>query len=592
MASGLLKDQKFIKIQKLNSIDNGRKKKSIIINDGDFDAVSDGSFVDLNDEKIEKIKIIEDNIESISSGVNVKIPANSLSAAASNNSTVFNANSEYIERHIKIIDGRARSRYKRNTKEAISYFGDVSFQTRPSILDGSINNPYQEKFSGPIFEKISFSDKNSDVLVASNFGGFYVLAWMSVAFSCFKMLIEYYNTHDHSFKDSEILHFMTTDLFTVAAVDLMMYSNLWFIFAIQWLCKMNILKWKPVGRMITAIFESCFVIFYIILTENILGLHWVAKIFLFLHSLVLLMKMHSFAFYNGYLWNIKSELSFSTRALKKYYNSENKEVIETLNRSKDFCTSELNAISDTVAFPENINVKNFFMYTMFPTLVYQVEYPRTERIRWRYVLEKACAIFGTIFLMMLLAQTYMYPVAMRAIAVKHTQWQGYVHRAKQWAELLIDLVPSFITMYILNFYLIWDAILNCIAELTCFGDRYFYGDWWNCVDWGDFSRIWNIPVHKFLLRHVYHSSISFLNLSKSQATLMTFFISSVVHELAMYVIFKKLRCYLFILQMTQLPLVTISKTKYFRDRTIINNVFFWLGICTGPSIMCTLYLTF
>jgi sterol O-acyltransferase len=50
--------------------------------------------------------------------------------------------------------------------------------------------------------------------------------------------------------------------------------------------------------------------------------------------------------------------------------------------------------------------------------------------------------------------------------------------------------------------------LNALAEITRFADRGFYADWWNSVSWDQFSRDWNRPVYNFLLRHVYHSSIS------------------------------------------------------------------------------------
>ena len=267
-------------------------------------------------------------------------------------------------------------------------------------------------------------------------------------------------------------------------------------------------------------------------------------------------------------------------------------VIESLEKSRNFCQFELDCQSEKIPFPSNISVNNFFMYSMFPTLVYQIEYPRTKKIRWGYVFEKLCAIFGIIFIMMVVAQMFMYPVAMRAIALRDSGIPIFWDRIKQWPRLLLDIVPSFIMMYLLVWYLIWDAILNCIAELTCFADRYFYGDWWNCVSWEEFSRLWNVPVHKFLLRHVYHSSISFLQLNKAQATIATFFISSVVHELAMYVLFNKLRLFLFFLQMYQLPLVKMGNSKFFKDRKVLGNVIFWIGICTGPSLMCTLYLTF
>lgn len=614
MSKELLKDETFLRIRRLNSLNNGDERKSVILSDEYSDDIDDAySTTALKDLKPEtesdnaEVPSVIGNDKGSSTSGEVIVDDNEASGVLPDGDDVKQVEANYhyakstvsssgteehvFKSHVKILHCKEKVRYRRNSKESISYFGDVKFQNRPSILDGSLNNPFQENFSGPRMEKINYNDGNSVTIVASDFGGLYVLAWMAVAFSSMKILVEYYYQHG-GFQDSEILRFMTTDLFTIAIIDFSMYANIWVIYLIQWLCKKEIMSWEHLGWKITSVFEFSFVIFYIILPENIFGLHWIAKIFLFLHSLVLLMKMHSFAFFNGYLWNIKKELEYSVTSLKKYDGVADKELLDTLERSKTFCLSELNATSEDQRFPSNINIKNYFMYTMFPTLVYQIEYPRTKGIRWKYVFEKLFAIFGTIFIMMVVAQTFMYPVAIRAIGVRTTEWKGPLDRFQQYFLLLVDIVPGFIVMYILNFYLIWDAILNCIAELTCFADRYFYGDWWNCVDWGDFSRIWNIPVHKFLLRHVYHSSMSFLSLSKSQATLMTFVISAIVHELAMYVLFKKLRFYLFFFQMCQLPLVAISKTKFFKDKTIINNVFFWVGICTGPSVMCTLYLTF
>jgi len=97
-------------------------------------------------------------------------------------------------------------------------------------------------------------------------------------------------------------------------------------------------------------------------------------------------------------------------------------------------------------------------------------------------------------------------------------------------------------------------------------------------------------VHNFLLRHVYHSSISVFDLSRVSASLVTFFLSACVHELIMLCIFRRLRGYLLILQMSQLPLVSLSRTRFMRNRKLVGNIFFWLGIFTGPSLLCSLYL--
>lgn len=119
---------------------------------------------------------------------------------------------------------------------------------------------------------------------------------------------------------------------------------------------------------------------------------------------------------------------------------------------------------------------------------------------------------------------------------------------------------------------------NAFAELTCFADREFYADFWNASSFGDFARDWNKPVHHFLLRHVFKESMENLKISKQDATFITFFLSSCMHELVFFIIGKRLRMYLFFMQMFQLPLIFLSTLKIFKGRAILGNVFFWFGM--------------
>lgn len=64
---------------------------------------------------------------------------------------------------------------------------------------------------------------------------------------------------------------------------------------------------------------------------------------------------------------------------------------------------------------------------------------------------------------------------------------------------------------------------------------------WNSTTWDEFARKWNKPVHAFLLRHVYASSISYHKMSKPSATMVTFLLSAVLHELVMAIVTKKIR---------------------------------------------------
>jgi len=86
----------------------------------------------------------------------------------------------------------------------------------------------------------------------------------------------------------------------------------------------------------------------------------------------------------------------------------------------------------------------------------------------------------------------------------------------------------------------------------------------------EFSRDWNRvcgwvyeltlqPVHHFLLQHVYVSLIFQAGLNKSTASLLTFLLSSFFHEYVMIVVSGKVRGYLFMMQMSQYPLILMGR---------------------------------
>ena len=80
------------------------------------------------------------------------------------------------------------------------------------------------------------------------------------------------------------------------------------------------------------------------------------------------MKQHSYAFYNGYLWNTLEDLHKVEGRIKKHQDKKSDPNLEEL---RDFLKKELELQSTTTPFPNNISFSNFFEYSMFPTLVYQ-----------------------------------------------------------------------------------------------------------------------------------------------------------------------------------------------------------------------------
>ncbi|KAK0644402.1 MBOAT, membrane-bound O-acyltransferase family-domain-containing protein [Cercophora newfieldiana] len=334
-----------------------------------------------------------------------------------------------------------------------------------------------------------------------------------------------------------------------------------------------------------------------------------------MHGIVMLMKQHSYAFYNGYL---SEAYKRREHLLAKMKELEHVSPVQSPSRTEPLASTistthltrvpsaqeyrerrrsisdakvpdidriaaaigsgepldgeqvhvferilkwEVDALSDELrgkastperAYPNNLTLVNHYEFIVLPTLVYELEYPRSEGINFYYAAEKIAACFGVIFVMIMISQAFIYPVVMDTVRMKE-QGVPLAGRFQAFPWMLSELIFPFMMEYLLAWYLIWETILNFLAEITYFADRSFYDAWWNSVSWDQFARDWNRPVHNFLLRHVYHSSISAMKVDKHTATLITFFLSACVHELVMWCIFKKLRGYLLFLQMCQLP---------------------------------------
>jgi hypothetical protein len=97
------------------------------------------------------------------------------------------------------------------------------------------------------------------------------------------------------------------------------------------------------------------------------------------------------------------------------------------------------------------------------------------------------------------------------------------------------------------------------------------------------AREWNLPVHAFLRRHVY--SASKVHTSRPVATIITFLISALAHELVMGCITRKFRGYGFFAMMLQMPIVMVQRSRWVKGRTLLNNVLFWCSMILGLSMV-------
>ena len=130
MVEEILKHKEFQRIVEFNSKENIERRKSAIELSSD-------------PKEIIEYKIIKEDLSNDEQN-NEKGDIQSIIQLTSNEK-------EFLNKHTKFIQSRLKRRY--HNGEFISYFDDVDFDYRPSIIDGTINEPHQKNFEGPILEK-------------------------------------------------------------------------------------------------------------------------------------------------------------------------------------------------------------------------------------------------------------------------------------------------------------------------------------------------------------------------------------------------------------------------------------------------------
>jgi diacylglycerol O-acyltransferase-1 len=218
-----------------------------------------------------------------------------------------------------------------------------------------------------------------------------------------------------------------------------------------------------------------------------------------LHALIVWLKTYSYAFTNrdlrhAYLHPVKGELDM----LPKIY--------------------------EQCAYPKNITMGNLVYFWWAPTLIYQPVYPRTDKIRWVYVAKRLAEVFVLGVFIWFTSAQYAVPVLMNSLDKIATLDYFSI------LERLLKLSTVSLVIWLAGFFAFFQSALNALAEVTRFGDRRFYDDWWNSPSVGSYWRTWNRPVYQFFKRHVYSPMIG-RGWSAPAASGTVFFISAVLHEI-------------------------------------------------------------
>ncbi|KAK3137308.1 hypothetical protein QOZ80_5BG0450630 [Eleusine coracana subsp. coracana] len=240
---------------------------------------------------------------------------------------------------------------------------------------------------------------------------------------------------------------------------------------------------------------------------------------------------------------------------------------------------ELSAADVDNLQPPTLGSLIYFM--MAPTLCYQPSYPRTSHIRKGWLVRQIILYLIFTGVQGFIIEQYINPIVVNS---QHPLKGGLLDAVETVLKLSLPNVYFWLCMFYCFFHL-W---LNILAEILRFGDREFYKDWWNAKTIDEYWRKWNMPVHKWIVRHVYFPCMR-NGISKEVAVFISFFISAVLHELCVAVPCRILKFWAFLGIMLQIPLIILTsylKNK-FRD-TMVGNMIFWFFFCIYGQPMCVL----
>uniref|UniRef100_A0A672KB47 O-acyltransferase n=1 Tax=Sinocyclocheilus grahami TaxID=75366 RepID=A0A672KB47_SINGR len=224
--------------------------------------------------------------------------------------------------------------------------------------------------------------------------------------------------------------------------------------------------------------------------------------------------------------------------------------------------SASSAMQSHVSYPGNLSLRDIYYFVFAPTLCYELNFPRSESIRMGFLLRRLFEM--TYFISNVLSIVFQWMVPIIRSSMKPLQEMDY---SRMTERLLRLAVPNHL-IWLIFFYWFFHSSMNFVAELLRFGDREFYRDWWNSETITYFWQNWNIPVHKWCLRHFYKPLLR-RGAGKLLSQSAVFFASAFFHEV---------RC---------LPLAWFV-ARFLRGN--YGNAAVWLSLIIGQPITVLMYV--
>jgi len=209
-------------------------------------------------------------------------------------------------------------------------------------------------------------------------------------------------------------------------------------------------------------------------------------------------------------------------------NNDYRHFPERSNQTSTSFIQNIDESSKELCYPDNLTMSNIYYFWFAPTLTYQIVFPRLPHRNMTRIFTLIIRLFLSFVLMVFLIAQIIGPNLKQMM--QELQEGEKVFSIHIFAEYLLKLGMASTYIWLLVFYGYFHVFFNLLAEILKFGDRVFYRDWWNSSNLSSYWRLWNIPVHYWLVRHLYFPCIR-IGLSKSGAMFTVFFFSAIIHEM-------------------------------------------------------------
>lgn len=255
----------------------------------------------------------------------------------------------------------------------------------------------------------------------------------------------------------------------------------------------------------------------------------------------------------------------------------------------EICKTRMEAKAAS-SYPECIRLAELYRFIVMPTVCFQFYYPMYRRIKWMNALRHFAQFAFLLAVARIIADQYIVTTVRSTFTMEEFTSANFSDVAYHIIDRMLLLSIPVLYCWLTMFVVIFHHWCNFLAEITRFGDRRFYGDWWNAACFGEYWRKWNLPIHQFIVRHI-SKPLHSLGIPWIVSSVIVFTISAALHE---YLISVPLGLgwtgYVFWAMMCQIPLLLLTKADVIRRNRTVGNILFWFLFCfTGQPLGVLLY---